>query len=50
MPCYDRIVISKGIDVHKTSESKKCNICHYWQLLNKGLSFKQMSGMDANIY
>ena len=27
---YDRIDISEGIDVNKASESKECNICHYW--------------------
>ena len=27
---YDRIDISEGIDVNKTSASKECDICHYW--------------------
>ena len=35
---YDRIDISEGIDVDKTSASKECNICHYWYFLN--YSFK----------
>ena len=26
---YDRIDISEGIDVNKTSLSKECDICHY---------------------
>ena len=26
---YDRIDISEGIDIDKTSKSKKCDICHY---------------------
>ena len=26
---YDRINISEGIDVNKTSASKECDICHY---------------------
>ena len=26
---YDRIDVSEGIDVNKTSESKECDICHY---------------------
>ena len=47
---YDRINVSDEIDVNKTSKSKECNICHYWYFLNKGLSFKQMSAMDAMIY
>ena len=30
---YDRIDVSKGIDVDKTSASKECDICHYWYFL-----------------
>ena len=26
---YDRIGVPEGIDIDKTSESKKCDICHY---------------------
>ena len=26
---FDRIDVSEGIDVNKTSASKECNICHY---------------------
>ena len=33
---YDRIHISEGIDVNKTSASKGCVICHYWYFLYKG--------------
>ena len=32
---YDRIDISKGIDVNKTSASKECIICNYWCFLDK---------------
>ena len=32
--------VSEGIDFNKTSESKECDICYYWQLLNKGFKFK----------
>ena len=31
---YDRIDVSEGIDVNKTSASKKCDVCHYWYFLN----------------
>ena len=31
---YDRIDISEGIDVNKTSLSKECDICHYWYFKN----------------
>ena len=27
---FDRIDISKGIEVNKTSASKECDICHHW--------------------
>ena len=27
---YDRINVSEGIDVNKTSKSRGCNICNYW--------------------
>ena len=28
------------IDVSKTSESKECNISHYWYFLDKGFNFQ----------
>ena len=37
---YDRIDVTEGIDVNKTTESKECNICHYWYFLNKGFKFQ----------
>ena len=27
---FDRIHVSEGIDVNKTSASKQCDICLYW--------------------
>ena len=30
---FDRIDVSEGRDVNKTSASKECDICHYWYLL-----------------
>ena len=38
---YDRIDISEGIDVNKTSLSKGCYICHYWFF--KDIGFKNES-------
>ena len=35
---YDRIDVSEGIDVNKTSTSKECDVCHYRYFVN--LSFK----------
>ena len=37
---YERIDISEGIDVNKTSESKEFDICHYWLFLDKWLKFQ----------
>ena len=37
---YDRIDISEGIDINKTSASKKCDICHYWYFLDKNFSYE----------
>ena len=36
---YDRIDISKGIDLVKSSNSKECMICHYW-FFNHGFKFE----------
>ena len=35
---YDRIDISEGIDVNKTSAPKECDICHYCYF--KDIAFK----------
>ena len=37
---YDRIDISEGIDINNISVSKKCDTCHYWYFLGKGLKFQ----------
>ena len=37
---YDRIDVSDRIDVNSTSESKECDICHYWYFLNKEFTFQ----------
>ena len=37
---YDRIDVSEGIDVNKTSASKECDICHYWCFLNYDFRFQ----------
>ena len=28
------------MDANKASESKECDICHYWYFLNKGFNFE----------
>ena len=35
---YDRIDISAGFNVNKTSLLKECDLCHYWYF--KDISFK----------
>ena len=37
---FDRINVSERIYVHKASESRECDICHYWYFLNKGFKFE----------
>ena len=37
---YDKIGVSKGIDVNKTSKSKERDICHYWHFFKKGFKFQ----------
>ena len=37
---YDRIGISKGIDITKTNASKECDICHYWNFLDKNFKYE----------
>ena len=47
---FDRIEVSEGIDVNKTSASKECDICHDWYFLNKVFSFNHMYKIDVMIY
>ena len=37
---FDRIDISEGIDVNKTSASKECDICNYWYFLDYSFKFQ----------
>ena len=37
---YNRIDISKCIDINMTSVSKLCIICHYWYFLDKRFRFQ----------
>ena len=37
---YDRIDISKGIDINKRSASKECHICHYWYIKDIGYRYE----------
>ena len=40
MLCCDRIDISEGTDLAKSSNSKECMICHYW-FFNHGFKFHE---------
>ena len=38
---YDRIDISEGIDINKSSDkSKECHICLFWYFLDKNFSYE----------
>ena len=37
---YNRIDMSEGIDVNKTSASKECDICHYWYFQEFGFKYE----------
>ena len=37
---FDRIDVSEGTDVNKTSASKECDICHYFYFLNYSFKFQ----------
>ena len=38
---YQKINVSEGIDVKKTSESKERELCHYWFFKDVGLKFEK---------
>ena len=38
---YQKIDASEGFDVNKTSESEKCELCHYWFFKDVGFKFEK---------
>ena len=42
---YDRIDISEGIDINKTSVAKECDICHYWYFKIRTVSMNPIYAM-----
>ena len=38
---YNKINVSEGIDVNKTSASKECELCHYWFFKDVGFKFEE---------
>ena len=44
---YDRIDISKAIDINKTNLSKECDICHYWYFKDIGFKYENYLSNDC---
>ena len=38
---YNKVNISEGIDVNKTSASEECELCHYWFFKDVGFKFEE---------
>ena len=38
---YDRIDLSEGIDVNKTSNSRECSFCHYYYFLDISFNYQK---------
>ena len=38
---YQKIDVSEGIDLNKTSASKECQLCHYWFFKDIGFKFEE---------
>ena len=38
---YQKIDVSEGIDVNKTSASEECELCHYWFFKIVGFKFEK---------
>ena len=38
---YNKINVSEGIDVNKTSAWKECELCHYWFFKDIGFKFEE---------
>ena len=38
---YQKINVSEGIDINKTTASKECELCHYWFLKDIGFKFEE---------
>ena len=38
---YQKIDVSEGIDVNKTSASKECELCHCWFFKDVGFKFEE---------
>ena len=39
---YNRVEVSEGTGINRTSELKECNICHYWYFLGATRCLQQL--------
>ena len=46
---YDKIDISEGIDVNKTSNSRECSFCHYYYFLDINFNYQSICVMVVTI-
>ena len=47
---FNRVEISEGIDVNKTSASKECVVCCCWYFLDKGFKFHLIFNLQKLSY
>ena len=40
---YDRIDLDEGIDINKTSSSRECWLCNFWNFLDKNFNYQKYS-------
>ena len=38
---YEKIDISEGIDVNKSSNSGECSLCHHWYFIDKNFNYQK---------
>ena len=38
---YEKIYISEGIDINKSSNSRKCSLCHFWYFTDKTFNYQK---------
>ena len=43
-----KLDISQGIEIDETNKSKECDIYHYWCLMQKAMSFNDVSIVSIN--
>ena len=46
----NRIDVSEGIHINKTSESKESMLCHYWYFKDVGINFNRLFVIVVMLY